>query len=784
MTPGLAASIIGGGAQQDVQSQQVPNTSSMMLIGSQMDLVSALRGLMDNEDAMVQELKSVTKELRVLNQRTGMMGQIRNAIVGKEVWETGHHTAETMGTGTTTIPGSFTAVGQAASKNLSEQFESALREAVISILEDIKEMPRRRTPGQPTEPAKGRQKPSEPSPGDGGREPPGKPRPAPGGAPEPSRPEPHHKPGEHARTLDEMRSRAGLQHNLLGRIASSKKIQGWEPKGDIGQAIKGGLEYAGGEGGSALGGAAEALGELGLSGPLAVVTGGLTAAGLVVNQMESQRAANAKWQSIMGGSNLAGLGQRAQSRMFQFSQMGVMGGREAQQLFYGVSEVGLRGGTRQSALDFATQGYKNLGMSISDSLELINTAAQHGQEGLAGVATALTNVTNAAKVAGVNAEQARQLFSATVATTSNVVGGAGAVGISQALTTSLTSSGLQRIFGTTGLSGLVTQNNIAMGAAQGGMTYTGALSMLNDPNVPDQKKLQLITGPAFNLVSNVLPPSVQQYLKANVKKGMASSELIAVGLEAMKRANIDARVGERWAATFGTPTGTPDQMAAFIAGVGGGLVDPERDAAALEDKGKPFQPVAGQKVAREVQALKGTVSASSDVTPQQAYLQSVGRTGFESPIVQGLLTNKMTGRMFKVHSAEGDKIVDFKTAMSTYYDQMASGAAIDMTTGQAVSATVGMSTVAAANMPSALGDSASQKNVGQGETLAHYTARTQTAAAKAANQSNVTVTLDATDWLKQRFRFLDTATGTTDPNAALVPPPTQVTSSALPTGNP
>jgi hypothetical protein len=188
-------------------------------------------------------------------------------------------------------------------------------------------------------------------------------------------------------------------------------------------------------------------------------------------------------------------------------------------------------------------------------------------------------------------------------------------------------------------------------------------------------------------------------------------------------------------------------------------------------------------VARQIKAMEGTVSASSDVTPKMAYIQSVSRTGFESPIVQGLLDTGLTNRKFKVHSAEGDKIVDFKTAMSSYYDQIASGEAIDMTTGQNVASTVGMSTVAAKDMPN-LGDSASLKNVGKGETLAHYTTRTQKAAAKTAQQANVTVTLDATDWLKQRFRFLDTSTASTDPNAALLPPPVQVTSNALHSGNP
>lgn len=779
MTPGLAATIIGGGAQQDVQSQQGPPNTSMALLGSQMDLASALRGLIDNEDAMVQELKTLTKELRVMNQRTGMMGQVRNAIVGREVWDVGHKAA----TGTTTVPGSLVAMAHGTEKDLAERFDQAIREAVVSILEEIQGTKRPVHRGKVTEPAKAPQRaPAAPG-GEAPPEHPGTPRPAPGGHPEPPEPQ-YRKPGQYARSVEEMRSRAGIQQHLLGRIATSERITKWKPTSGVGKAIKGGIQYgAAEEGGSFLGAAAEGLGMLGLAGPLALVAGGTTAAGLAIHQVQEQREANAKWQEIMGGSNLSGFAQRARSRAFQVSQVGVMGGREAQQLFFGVSDIGLRGETRQGALDLATQAYKNLGMSISDSIELISTAAQHGQEGLAGVATALQSVTNAAKAAGQNARDARTMFATGVSTASNVVGGAAAVPIAQALTTSLTSSGLTRIFGTAGLSGMVNQNNIAMGAAAQGMTYAHALKTLNDPNTPNQQKLQLIQGPAWTWLSRRIPPAVQKFIKDNTKVGMSPSEITALGREALDRAGIDPRIGADMANLFGTPTQTPDQLGSFIVAAAGGLVDPERDARVLEDKAKPFQPVAGQAVAREIKAMKGTVTAASDITPKTAYIQSVARTGFESPIVQGLLDTGLTNRKFKVHSAEGDKIVDFKTAMSTYYDQIASGEAIDMTTGQNVASTVGMSTVAAKDMPN-LGDSAAVKNVGKGETLAHYTARTQKAADKAAQQAHVTVTLDATDWLKQRFRFLDTSPASTDPNAALLPPPVQVTSNALHSGNP
>jgi hypothetical protein len=782
----MAASILGGQSQQDVQSAQ-PN-ASMMMGSVQMELVYSLRGLMDNEDAMVQELKQVTRELRILNSRTGTMGQVRNAVIGREVWSTQHGTAQGVPAGG--LPGTFVAAGHEVERGLASDFEQAIREAMASVLAEIRG---KRAPGAPsgkgkvTEPAKVPPVPPGTPTGGEPTEPPGTPRNAPG-APDVPPVHPSHQPHPHfahADLLESLRSSAGVKQHLIGRLASSARVQKWKPTSAMGRAVKGGMQYAASEeGGSMLGAAAEGLGELGLTAPLAVITGGITAGAMAVHQIQEQRAANAKWQEIMGGSNIAGAGQRARSRMFQFSQMGVMGGREAQELFFGVSQIGLGQSQRQGALDLATQAYKNLGMTIADSIELINTEAQHGQEGLAGVASALQSVTNAAKAAGQNAKEARALFTTGVTTTSNVVGGAAAVPIAQALTTSLTSSGLQRMFGQTGLTGLVNEQNIALGASQQGMTYAHALNMLNDPNASNAQKLQLIQGPAWTWLSQRIPANVQKYIKDNTHPGMSPGEIAALGREVLDRAGIDPRIGAQMAQQFGTPTQTPDQLGSFIVAAAGGLIDPERDAAALEAKGKPFQPVAGSKVARELKAMKGTVTAAADVTPKVSYLQAVSRTGYESPIAQGLLDTGVTNRKFKVKSAEGDKIVDFKTAMSTYYDQIASGEAIDMTTGQNVASSVGMSPVAAQNMPSGLQDSASLKNVGKGETLAHYTARTQKAADKAAGQAHVTVTLDATDWLKQRFRFLDTSTAPTDPNAALLPPPIQVTSSALNSGNP
>src|SRR4029077_3952049 len=269
MTPGLAASIIGGQAQQDVQGQG-PNTS-MMMIGSQMDLVSVMRGVMNSQEAMIQELQNVSRELRVLNQRGGTMGQIRTAMLEREVWKQGGGS----------FPGQPTQAGRSGNRVLQDEFETIIREAVTDAMNDIKRTTRKprgapkAAPGggaPPREPPEPPGRPVAPG-GDGGdgEEPPEPPE-TPGGRGKSRHPQEHpghpqNKHGQHARMVENMRTRGGIQHEVLSRITGSERFRKWKPTGSVGQAVQTGLKYGAEEGGGFLGTAAESLGALGLTGP-------------------------------------------------------------------------------------------------------------------------------------------------------------------------------------------------------------------------------------------------------------------------------------------------------------------------------------------------------------------------------------------------------------------------------------------------------------------------------------------------------------------------------------
>jgi hypothetical protein len=127
-----------------------------------------------------------------------------------------------------------------------------------------------------------------------------------------------------------------------------------------------------------------------------------------LNQFAAQRSQGAFYQGILGGSNLAGQGQRFLQAGFRLSQLGNLTGAQANALFQGVTQLDMTGGERQNAMQQAVQMYDQLGVSIQSSLQLITIAAQSGNKALTGLTEAIQGVTQAAVEGGVNANVARQ----------------------------------------------------------------------------------------------------------------------------------------------------------------------------------------------------------------------------------------------------------------------------------------------------------------------------------------------------------------------------------------
>jgi hypothetical protein len=215
---------------------------------------------------------------------------------------------------------------------------------------------------------------------------------------------------------------------------------------------------------------------------------------------QQQRAENSRFQAIMGGSNIAGFGQRAQQAGFRYGQMGTLSGEQANQLFYGVTETGLRGGERQQGLDFAVREYKNLGMTIEDSLHIINVAAQSGKTNFDDLAVTLNSVSDSAAKAGVNTEKARRSF---VSTYETLVGGFGAQGGAATLAGAVSSGFTGNRLTQDVQGGGIFQNPgvLAMAAAQHGLTPGQFQGMIRSPNAAVQRQVAGVVGDQYKFAA-------------------------------------------------------------------------------------------------------------------------------------------------------------------------------------------------------------------------------------------------------------------------------------------
>lgn len=166
--------------------------------------------------------------------------------------------------------------------------------------------------------------------------------------------------------------------------------------------------------------------------------------------LTDQRAQNAQYQAILGGSNssmdnrgnpmtslgglvgdlgqffqgqdsssTSGLGNRMAEEGYVMGQRFGSGGfdeQSARQLFQGTTSLGYTGDRRSQALQFAQSNYDTMGMSAQDSLQIMATMAKYAQSSFAGLTQELQNVSATAVRAGQSAQTMRQQFTANLGT--------------------------------------------------------------------------------------------------------------------------------------------------------------------------------------------------------------------------------------------------------------------------------------------------------------------------------------------------------------------------------
>jgi hypothetical protein len=188
-----------------------------------------------------------------------------------------------------------------------------------------------------------------------------------------------------------------------------------------------------------------------------------------INQISEQRALNARYQSIYGGSNLGGLHQRISQEGFRFSQFmtGGLDEKQAAQAFQGVSSLGYNGQQRGDRLNFISSNYRSMGMDVQSSLDLIAASAKTASTSFADLHNQLKSVTEAAKETGQNANLLRQQYTQTYAAGTSAGIGANAGAMAGAMT--FATSGGGRYYSGISLNGLFSQPNMMRAAAQQGL---------------------------------------------------------------------------------------------------------------------------------------------------------------------------------------------------------------------------------------------------------------------------------------------------------------------------
>lgn len=445
---------------------------------------------------------------------------------------------------------------------------------------------------------------------------------------------------------------------------------------------------------------------------LGVAGAGLFAAQQIGDFFEGQRAANAQYQSIYGGSNLGAAGERIQERLFGMSQFGVMGGQQAEQLFQGVAQTGLRGDDRSIALSFATDAYKSMGMSVAESLRVIQIAAQTGQESLLGVAESLQEVTDSAAEAGINTQKAREQFVAAWGEFSALMGGGPEAAIAaQAQVQSLVGLGReyqgisQSIPGQTEMRRMAyasgfTNTNQFIGAVQSGdVNLTATREQLRNRDIQ-----RLISPTGMAIIQRGLETAERD---ANGRLLDATVQNIANELLNTPGSTADVYAIISHLRSLGGYEGVDERTAMpFLVRIVAGEVSPSAEEERIEQAWQPraggemgfgdTQRISGSTVGmtrgqaarmeyesgigRRVQkgGLFGWFDKGDSSRAIAAYLEDARRTDRYGGISEALVTTDSAyhgAKRLKVQTKDGPRVVTIDEAMQHFRDQVDAGTA-------------------------------------------------------------------------------------------------------------
>jgi hypothetical protein len=413
------------------------------------------------------------------------------------------------------------------------------------------------------------------------------------------------------------------------------------------------------------------------------------------NFVSNQRQANSQYQSILGGSNMGGMGQRFLQAGFQLSSLfgGGLSWGESGKAFKDVTALGYQGGNRQQRLNFAQTNYKHTGMSVDQSMELIGIAAKGVTANFSELEDQLQKVSKAAKDTGQNAAALRENFIQNYGALQQASQGANSGQLAQGLTN--VTAGLGRAYAPLNFTGMFDQAGMMRAASSmgyGNLAQYEAAGQSN-PMVTAQGSQNVINQSLGAVVPQDLKAYIQQLIQQHggnqaVVNNQNLQMVIAQQAMASGKVQIQSIRGVLTAARVSGADKMSDQavVAYIVAWVAGG-VDLTKQTAVQQSMGQ--QQKVGTSFWNDNQVKnigQGLPDADRKKLQQDATtaMQGIGKgtlaynqqQGLFDPVIDRLQKQFGTGLQLEVQTARGSQIVTLAQAAKDYRDQLVNGSAI------------------------------------------------------------------------------------------------------------
>lgn len=569
----------------------------------------------------------------------------------------------------------------------------------------------------------------------------------------------------------------------------------------------------------------------------APVVGEAVGVGEIVNRgaewITDQRAQNAPYQAIYGGQNFSlggaigtlgdmiggktptdtsGFSQRMDEEGFVLGQRfsGGMTGDQARQAFSGVSQLGYAGDQRSNALSFVSDNYKQMGMDISQSIQLVQTSAQYGNQALADLSQSLQQVTKAAAATGQSADVLRQNFTTSYSTALSSGMGAGSAGLAQAMT--MSTIGTSR-----DLAGVSYNNMISNPVIAQRIAATGGLTLGQMESRVSQGDIQAFTKPAQSVINQTLTGSMDQNVRnllskqvnssggyKNVAQSPGSQYSIAQQLMASPDWNVMSAKAALGTLGISTSSLSDAQVAEYYVSTltSGGL------GAQANSQGATLKPLTDLSSASSAAGFLGQLAMKEakngpglldDVTKlwggdtathnssnlnnvMNAYKDYGKKYNVSNPAIEAAVNTLGTdaSTQIRVHTTSGDQVVSMSDAIKYYSDQLSDGSAYVVggsQSGKRLSDVTGVTIQGYKPGKNGQPDTENKKAIGGvGQSWTDYEKanpnQQQGSAANNGAQQVGTVTVDPSPYLLQLFNFNGTGGVNINGAAAAGTPPT------------